>query len=955
MMNKIFIASLVIWLSLGNPMAVFAQEAVDAAGNPTGTTEPTGATECTGASCTQGMGQGENQGLDQGSDQGLTQGTTNGVSAGNTDTGADSNNQNAVNANTNNTTAVNNNATDTTNGTALGNTGGNANSMNTGNAGITSGNAGIGVTQVKNDNTAVVGGQAGLDVSGHNGDYNGDLNIGVGSNTADLNGSGGPISVQAVNDTTGANSTNSDQINTTTTNLTEVQNDGLINNILNLGAVSGQNKVDENTGNATVNTGNANVAATLVNLLNNTVIDGNLWVTVADIFGNLTGNINLPDFASLAALLPGYGSSGTTIDASNQNTGSNSDNTIAINQTDATITRVNNDADINTTVNVNAITGQNTAEANTGGGSITTGTGSVAASNISVANTTIEGGNWVLALVNAANRWLGFLVGDNGQVQALSPEETLRQIQAKNANTGADSTNTIAVNNAHTDTTSVNNDARINNDVTASAITGQNDASMNTGAAAIATGDASVKVNAINIANTTVKHGSLLIAVVNIFGDWFGDLMYGGHALASVSNPATVAINADNSHTGSDSTNTIDVNIDRTQQTQVHNQANVKTTLNANIDTGSNKANHNTNGAGIKTGDSLLALHSRAVANLTGITLDPALGLSITGLNDTTGANSENIIRARLNDQRIIDITNLANVSTIFGALTNTGNNEASGNTIGGNITTGDAAADVGIHNLINQVLLALGAGGNDVAIDADFMNRLTGALSHNTNDLTATRDVLTTILNRGLVANLIDLLLNTGGNKANDNTVGGNIATGDPCVTGSIDNQINKVKAAGKSGSFTAINDGQVINSAGVTATSGDNTANNNTSAGMADGSTSGPCHRAVAVVPTPSPEPLLGGSVGGGETNGGEGGGEEAVTEPAPRVAAAQEHTSQPVGAGILQRFPVAGGRDVAVWLAGRKANPWYLFALGSIGLVAAAWHLDRRSRRNLIALPA
>ena len=55
-----------MWLSLLSPAVALAQEAVDAAGSPTGAPENTGAPACTGAGCGQGAGQGANQGADQG-------------------------------------------------------------------------------------------------------------------------------------------------------------------------------------------------------------------------------------------------------------------------------------------------------------------------------------------------------------------------------------------------------------------------------------------------------------------------------------------------------------------------------------------------------------------------------------------------------------------------------------------------------------------------------------------------------------------------------------------------------------------------------------------------------------------------------------------------------------------------------------------------------------------------
>jgi hypothetical protein len=975
-LRRIAVSFVIVWMSVSAPMGALAQEAVNAAGNSTGTTVTTGAPECTGAGCHQGENQGLNQGegqgegqggsvadesgatpaTAQGANQGVNQGTNNGIAASNTNTGSDSTNTAGVNANAQNSTAVNNTATDTTTAGATGTTGGNASNQNTGAAGITTGNAGIGVTQVKNDNTTTVGGTAGLQVNGHNGDHNGDLTLGFGSGTANLAGEGGPTSVRATNDTTGADSTNSVAVNTTTETINEIQNDGRISNLLDLAAITGQNEAGQNTGGANITTGNADVAATLVNLLNTTVINGNLWVSVADIFGDLNGNIVLPNLSALAAAL----GAGLAVDATNETTGEDSTNAINVDVNQSEETTVNNDAAINTTVNARAITGQNDTLENTGGGLIDTGEASVSASSISLANTTIEGGNWGLVIVNALNRWLGFLVGDNGEVRALSQEETIREIEARNSNTGSDSDNTIDVGVNDSTTTRVNNDAQIDNTINADAITGQNQANQNTGQAQITTGNANVEATAVNVANTTVKDGSLFIAVVNVLGDWFGDLLYGGSSLLAAAGGGNgVTVNGENGQTGAGSENTIDVNVDRSQETNIDNDADIRTTLNAEVDTGSNRTNRNTNGASVQTGDGSLALHSRALANLTGIALDPALGLTVRGLNDTTGFDSTNRIRATLNDERIVSVDNNANVSTVIPAVVNTGNNEASQNTIGGTIITGNALADITIRNLVNEVIIAMsGSGGGE--INVDLVNRLTGALSTNENDVAATRAFIIDLMNRGLVNNLVNLLLNTGGNRSNENTVGGRIVTGAVCVNGEIVNVVNNVdkKIPGAGRDLTIDSDAEVTNTAHITGTTGNNEQNRNTT-GEKGGKVEECPKVVVAPTPTPTPTPGVGGP--GPEQEGPKGVGgapveeekkeEKAEEEKKPRVAAAKEEP-QPMGGPLLRRFPVAGGESMAQLLQGRTPVRWSVFLVISAAVLAGAWSLDRRARR--LALP-
>lgn len=956
--QRVVAVFLIAWLAVMQPVAVWAQAGPT---GPVGLTESTGPTEpigpqtpigvqgtigpnCVGTSCP----------VESASD-----GTE--ISGTNSNTGADSTNTAEATVDNSTTNGVSNTTKDTTTAEVTGSSGNNTQNQNTAAGGVTTGAAGIGVTQVKQDNTATMGGGSGLEVAGYKGDYNGDLNLGFGAGTASLQGADGPTSIQAINDTTGSGSTNTVDITTKTEELNEVQNDGLIQNLLDLKAITGQNEANMNTSDGSITTGDADVAATLVNLLNTTIINGSLWLAVADIFGDLNGNIVLPDLTALAAgLRQSYGGQGGLVDAVNENTGANSTNEIDIKQHGEEETTVTNEADVKTTVNAQAITGQNEALMNTGGGIIETGDAAVAASAVTLANATIEGGNWGLVVVNAVNRWLGFLVGEAGLVRALSQEETIREIEARNSATGENSTNTIAVTDERERTTTVENDATIINEINAAAITGQNEANMNTGQGKIVTGDATVKATTVNVANTTVKDGSLFIAVVNVFGDWLGDLLYGGTSLLAAANPA-VQVQAGNTNTGSGSTNNIDVEVSRRKETTVANEAEVATILNAEVDTGSNRTNKNTRGASIRTGEGSLELNARTLANLTGVTLDPLLGLSVEGLNDTTGFESTNKIRARLNDERVVAVDNEANVSTAFGGGANTGKNEANMNTLGGMIVTGDIEASAAIGNIINRVMLALAQGSQrEAGVEADLRNQLTGMLSSNSNDVTATYNLLADILNRGVIDNLVDLLLNTGGNTANDNTGPAfisagesmtSVATGKICVDGRIDNVVNGVTIP--SGMSQRLdNNGTVNNKANIQATSGNNQVQNNTGGGTAVASDDGCEKLAEAPEPSstpPAPEPV---ADQGGQGSGG-GGEAEQLQELKPAVLAAAVSKKQPRinGGAILKRFPVAGGEVSGVWREGKTPLIWPVWLLLSVISLGIAWGFDRRARSATI----
>lgn len=765
----------------------------------------------------------------QGASQGLGQGAGQGVSNGlNSDTGAGSTNVSDSDTASATQADINNAVDAATAADATANSGGNSANNNTGDGAAATGNAGIGVTQVQSDNAAVVGGTAGLSTEAHAGGLNGDLNLGNGDATQ-LAANGSLNSVQATNEVTGSGSENHNNVTSTMSDLTEIQNDGRIDNKVDIAAITGRNDVSGNTGLGAIDTGDASAAATLVNFLNTAVVNGDLLVQVADVFGNLTGNINIAD---LASIFPGF--SGNNVSAGNSDTGAGSGNSNNVVASSASDTNINNQADINTTVNAIAATGNNTADANTGGAEVVTGDGRVTASNVSLANTTIEGGKWGLVIVNAVNKWLGYLFNDQGEVRALSPEETLQQVQAQNSATGAGSDNSNNILTDNSSSTDIDQQAVINNEISAVALTGENNASYNTGGAAINTGDANVQATAINIANTTVRNGSLFIAVVNVLGDWMGDLFYSGRSLTAAAPPATTSAMQTNSGTGAGSDNANNAAVNNATDININNDADIHTELNAQAITGGNRTNNNTLGAAIETGDASLTLQSAALANLIGLGGPSAAGATIVSqANEDTGADSDNTNRAAISNESSVRVNNDARVATWFGSLprpllADTGHNEANGNTAGSLITTGEARAALFARSLVNQILGALFD--PRVALAAEFENLDTGAGSFNLNDLIISQDNLAAISNDADILNAVAGKFNTGGNEAGYNTEGGDIVTGAVCVDGQIVNDVNNGEFNVGNGSLYERNRADIYNNVDIKANTGKNESNYNT-----------------------------------------------------------------------------------------------------------------------------
>ncbi len=819
------------------------------------------------------------------------------VDAGNTQTGSDSTNTSSVTTTSSKTTTVDNTSAVANTGTGTARTGGNTASENTGAAAVTTGNASIGVQQVTVDNLATTGSSSEVEHTVAPGSQSGDLVLEFTPQSATAL----TESFRSVNSVTGSGSDNTAEITSTRDTLVEIQNDGTIANTLHASAVSGQNDASQNTGNATVATGDANVAVTLFNFLNASVVDGALWLSVSDIFGDLGGNVVIPEEAvsylerRQRKLL---------VNAENGATGSGSSNTLDVTVTETSTTTLTNTADIHNDVTVDAVTGQNTATQNTGGATILTGDVQTTANVVTLANMNVVEGNLGVVIVNALNRWLGFLLGQDGSWTPISHEYSTVDV-ANNA-TGSGSTNAATVDVSATDTTDVSNKATVRNTLDLSAITGQNTVTQNTGNANVRTGDARVNATVVNVVNTNVVRGSLFVMVVNIFGNWFGDLLFGGHAVAALDSSSGngIAVQATNTATGADSTNTIAVDAERLSDVTVENTAVVRTSLVVDADTGNNVANRNTGLARVETGDAEVALHARNIANVTVAGIGSAWGdVTAELLNDTTGVDSTNTIDVTVNDERAVTVTNAATVDTAIGAVANTGLNTTNRNTLGGLILTGVANISALVDNLLNQTWFTPSAYGDDPRVAIGLANQTTGAGSTNTNAVTPSLSTSATVANAADVGTTVDALSRSGGNESQRNTGGGAVGTRTASVAGGVANTVNGTELRGTPGgvfSLTGDNAATVETAFTGSATTGANLVNRNTGLlalplSPANGSGgSVPGHGSASPLGSGASLPVIGGGAsssqsgdrGGGSGSSGSrsGSSSEVSDEPAP-----------------------------------------------------------------------
>lgn len=452
-----------------------------------------------------------------------------GSSVVNSDNGPNSNNDGSATISSDNTTNQNNSAGVSSGISQNTDTGNNSASRNLGNSYITTGDANTTGTAITAVNTNVDG----VSVAEFNivDDQIGDLILDFASHCISGCGQG---SLLAGNTSNGWNSTNNAQIDSINNNGTFQNNDADVGNTLNLASNSGYNSASRNNqGDSVITTGDANVAANALTFANNNLA-GSVVYGVVNIFGDLRGDILLPEdvlnFQNCSSCF-------TDLLASNTNNGDSSVNNSEINSSNSDYLAQENLADIENNVTVDANSGGNTTSMNNGGGnSIETGNTSVDVNVLNVANNNLSGGDMWLVIVNEAGNWIGRLIGGNVGQNFAGSEGTdfivgpNGEITASNNGNAPDSTNNSTVNSENNNTTEQNNSATVTNNLNLSANTGGNDASRNNGGdSKIITGDAKIVANLVNFVNNNITGGGkLYVVMVNVFGSWLGDFVTPG-------------------------------------------------------------------------------------------------------------------------------------------------------------------------------------------------------------------------------------------------------------------------------------------------------------------------------------------------------------------------------------------------------------------------------------------
>ncbi len=263
-----------------------------------------------------------------------------------------------------------------------------------------------------------------------------------------------------------------------------------LENYLQVYAETGGNMATGN-GDTLINTGNAYASANVTNMVNTNIVDSNYLLLSFDNFGDLSGDIVLPNADFFSDI---FRQVGGAVNASVHN---------------------ENLVDIDNQLEAVTQTGNNTAS---GGGVIMTGDGSTGANVVNKVNQNLLGGSSFLLLLRVHGDWSGEVFGlPEGMAWKETPQG-IELYQTGEVSGGESGHSSLNVNN--------HNQATINNNVSVYALTGENKI-HGEGDSVINTGDAYANASIVNIANTNVLGQNWAMLIFDIFGNWNGNLAFG--------------------------------------------------------------------------------------------------------------------------------------------------------------------------------------------------------------------------------------------------------------------------------------------------------------------------------------------------------------------------------------------------------------------------------------------
>jgi hypothetical protein len=264
---------------------------------------------------------------------------------------------------------------------------------------------------------------------------------------------------------------------------TSVTNYAIVSNDIVSTANTGDNTINGSKNNS-ITTGDAYSIVSLLNKVNVVVINSQVHIVSINVYGDLNGNIILPDVNAST----NCATCGISLNAENT----------------ATVT---NNVDSTANSGDNSATGKDA--------SITTGSANSQVDTLNLVNTSVIGSNVQVLYINTFGTWDGSFIGWGN----IDPQAGGASLALMNATPG---TGDGTCSSCSAGDTSINNNATVVNNVTSSANTGSNAVTGKN--STVTTGNAFSLVSIINLVNSNFINSFGFIGFINIFGTWHGNI-----------------------------------------------------------------------------------------------------------------------------------------------------------------------------------------------------------------------------------------------------------------------------------------------------------------------------------------------------------------------------------------------------------------------------------------------
>lgn len=278
-------------------------------------------------------------------------------------------------------------------------------------------------------------------------------------------------------------------------------NSASVTNNVDVLAMSGGNTIT-GAGTSTITTGDAVAAANVLNVVNTNLTNSQYLLLVLNNFTQMQGDLVLPGKSFFENFFSNNGGdTAGNISVANANSAS-----------------IGNNA---TTV---AATGDNTV-AGASSSTISTGEAATVTNTVNEVNQNSTGGTRVYLLINVPGTWAGNVFSaPPGLKWEQTPDGLL--LTESSAPQGFDGCADCG--NSDAPSTIANaNSANVQNNIQVFALTGSNEIDANGGSGGISTGNAVAATNVVNLVNTNIVGQNVLFAIINVLGNWQGNLAFG--------------------------------------------------------------------------------------------------------------------------------------------------------------------------------------------------------------------------------------------------------------------------------------------------------------------------------------------------------------------------------------------------------------------------------------------